>query len=148
MKYLLPLPLLLLACTSDDTLPEDSAEIVQSDPFCVAYAEAGTEDIVDGTDPTSSSGRVFGQLVTGVVTDPFDPNFVSFVDYILENTVTGGMPTVGRTDGEGHFTESLGPGTWHIKTSGHQSVYYCAADQEFTVVAGKLTRVCVDMNCE
>lgn len=143
---LLPV-LLAVACTNGDA-PQDSEDILQAEPFCVTYDEAGSVLMEDGLDPTASSGRVVGQLITGVVTDPHDPVFVSFVDYILENVDVGGLPTVGRTDADGFFTESLGPGTWHFKTSGHQSSYYCAADQTFTISAAKLTRVCVDMNCE
>lgn len=146
-NYCLALIPLAMAC-SDSDVPEDSYEIIEAEPFCVDYSEAGDVTMDDGVNTDSTSGRVFGQLVTGVVVDPHDPVFVSFVDYIVENVDMGGLPTVGRTDGEGHFTESLGPGHWHFKTSGHQGAYYCAADQDFTINAGQLTRVCVDMNCE
>ncbi|MCB9762207.1 MAG: hypothetical protein H6739_20575 [Alphaproteobacteria bacterium] len=125
----------------------DSAPI-EVEGFCTDYtAEADSVSLEEGNEG-ATSGQVQGRLIQGVVADPSDPRFVSFVDYIMDNLDVGGQPTVGRTDADGYFTETLGAGNWHIKTSGHQGSYYCAADLDFTVISGRITRLCVDMNCQ
>ena len=52
-----------------------------------------------------------------------------------------------RATTEGRFTATLGAGNWLIQTSGHQGSYYCAQETVFQVQAGKLTKLCIDMNC-
>lgn len=138
---------LLLACTGPTAPGVDSADTAIFDDFCSVYAEAGTTQLEDGS-ADSTSGQVSGQFVQGVLADARDPQFVAFVDYLLENVDVGGQATRGRTDADGRFTATLGGGNWEIKTSGHQGSYYCAQESTFAIVAGKVTLLCVDMNCE
>ncbi|MCB9795183.1 MAG: hypothetical protein H6741_20970 [Alphaproteobacteria bacterium] len=144
---------LLLLCAAackdngDHTGVYDTAPIEIED-FCTSYSEADSAQLEDIEGSSTTNGRVIGRLIQGVVADPVDPRFVSFVDYLIDNLDVGGQPTVGRTDADGYFTETLGSGNWRIKTSGHQSSYYCAASYEFVVQSNKVSRLCVDMNCE
>ena len=140
--------LFLLACIgSSDNPGADSADTAIFDDFCASYAEAGSNKLEDGSGSTTS-GQIQGQFVQGVLADARDPQFVAFVDYLLENVDVGGQATRGRTDADGRFTATLGQGNWQIKTSGHQGSYYCAQESTFAVVAGKVTLLCIDMNCE
>lgn len=141
------LGLLLLAtvaCTKDDPTPDSQPLVLE--PFCTGYAEADTQRVDEGDG--GSSGQVLGQLLTAASEDPFDPNYVGFVEVLLDNLDVGGAPTLTQTDGEGRFTLSLGPGRWRVKTSVQEGGYLCQAAYEFNVLAGRLTRLCVDMRCE
>ena len=110
---------LLAACEDKGTTPFDTG-LELGDPFCETYGEANssllTEEPIDGP-----SGLISGTLVQGVVTDPHDPQYVAFVDYLLENLDVGGQPTVGRTNAEGRFTATLGPGNWRTVLSSSKS---------------------------
>ncbi len=138
--------LLFFSCTPSN-LP-DSADTAIFDEFCSVFAEAGDTRLEDGSGDSTSSGQIQGQFVQDVLVDARDPQFVAFVDYLLENVDVGGQATRGRTDAVGRFTATLGQGNWQIKTSGHQGSYYCAQESTFAIVAGKVTLLCVDMNCE
>ena len=111
---------LLVACSSDAADGSDTGIPLEEHPFCEDYSEANTAEVEQLGDG-SGSGYALGQMVQGVVQDPHDPAYVGFVDYILDNVNSGGVQTLGRTDQEGRFNETLGPGQWHIKTSGHQA---------------------------
>lgn len=142
-NILMALGLTVAGC--DDKAPVQDT-YVEADTFCTTYDQANTAVLQEG-ELDNPSGRVVGQLIQNVVTDPLDPQYVGFVDYLLENLDVGGQPTVGRTDADGRLSATLGPGSWNIKTSGNQGVYYCAAEYAFTVNPSRTTRVCVDMNC-
>ncbi len=99
------------------------------------------------TTGTGTSGQVVGQFIQDVVVDPRDPQYVAFLDYLLDNQDVGGASSRGRTDAEGRFTATLGAGNWQVQTSGHQGSYYCAQETVFQVQAGKLTKLCINMDC-
>lgn len=138
-----PLLLLLAACTKGEPAPDSEPLVIE--PFCTSYAEADTQRIDEGDG--GASGQVLGQLLTAVSEDPFDPNYVGFVEVLIDNLDVGGAPTLSQTDGEGRFTVSLGPGRWQVKTSVQEGGYLCQSAYAFDVLAGRLTRVCVDMRC-
>lgn len=139
------LPLfLLLACNDDDALVDSGPLEVAT--YCDTPVQADTVQVEDG-DGDSASGAVLGRLQTKVFTDVNDPQFVGFVDYLIENRDVGGAAQRGRTDGDGNFTERLGSGNWTLKLGGYQSSYHCAREFDFAVQAGKTTRLCVDMGC-
>jgi hypothetical protein len=135
--------ILLLACTDVTTDTSDSAVV---DDFCTSTADAGTSSLEEGTG-TGTSGQVVGQFIQDVVVDPRDPQYVAFLDYLLDNQDVGGASSRGRTDAEGRFTATLGAGNWQVQTSGHQGSYYCAQETVFQVQAGKLTKLCINMDC-
>lgn len=139
------LPLILLMACSDDDLSGDSGSLEVS-TYCDTPAQADTVQVEDG-DGDLSSGVVLGRLQTNVVNDVNDPQYVGFVDYLIENRDVGGAAQRGRSDGDGNFNERLGSGNWRIKLGGYQSSYYCAKEFDFSVQAGKVTRACVDMGC-
>jgi len=138
---------LLLACTNSDAPVLDTSDSAYVDDFCTTAGEGGDNKLEDGTGE-GTSGQIRGQFIQSVLADARDPQFVAFVDYLLENRDVGGQATRGRTDGDGKFTATLGAGNWRIRTSGHQGSYYCSQETDFAVVAGKVTVLCVDMNCE
>lgn len=139
------IPLILLVACSDDALPVDSGSLEVS-TYCDKPVQADTIQVEDG-DGDPSSGVVLGRLQTSVATNVNDPQFVSFVDYLIQNRDVGGAAQRGRSDVDGNFTERLGNGNWRIKLGGYQSDYYCATEFDFSVQAGKTTRACVDMGC-
>lgn len=134
---------LLLAC-SDDALTDSGPLEVST--YCDKPVQADTVQVEDG-DGDSASGVVLGRLQTNVVTNVNDPQYVGFVDYLIENRDVGGAAQRGRSDVDGNFTERLGSGNWRIKLGGYQSSYYCAKEFDFSVQAGKTVRACVDMGC-
>lgn len=138
--------LLLLACTDGTDAPIDTSDSGAEDTFCTSYSQAGANKLEDGSGD-GTSGHVKGQFIQGVSDDPRDPQFVAFVDYLIENVDVGGQATRGRTDQDGAFAGTLGGGNWLIKTSGHQGSYDCAQETTFAVTPGKITVLCIDMAC-
>lgn len=136
--------MLLLACTTDDTTSVDTGLEIQES--CTTAAEFDTIQVEEG-DGDASSGLVLGRLMTDVVVDYNDPQYVGFVDYLIENRDVGGTAQRGRSDADGNFTERLGAGNWRIKISTYQSSYLCATEFDLAVQAGKTTRACIDMAC-
>ena len=138
---------LVLGCTNTSDAPIDTVDSGMVDTFCTSYEQAGANKLEDGSGD-ATSGHVKGQFIQGVSDDPRDPQFVAFVDYLIENVDVGGQATRGRTDQDGAFAGTLGGGNWLIKTSGHQGSYSCGQETTFAVTPGKVTVLCIDMNCQ
>jgi len=114
--------------------------------YCEAMTDANTSYVEYGGG-SSSSGLVYGRLITDESDDIHDPNFVGFVEYTLESVDVGGSQTPGETEMDGDFAETLGAGTWLYKLSDTRPPYTCSNEYEFEVEAGDTTYLCIDVNC-
>ncbi len=135
----------LLAC-GGGTTPEPDTANTASDPFCSELSEGGVIQQEEGG-ATGASGRVFVRVITTESADPRDPLYVAFKDYAMENVVTGGVATTGKTSGDGIVEEVLGEGTWSFRAAYPRGSRVCTATLELPVVAGQTTRGCAVMTC-
>jgi len=144
------LPVLVLFCASCNGAGTDTAdpEDTDIDRFCDEIADADAYELREG-DIAGANGSLFGQVITDEADDPYNPNFVAQVTYILENLDVGGSPRYGESNDIGEIVATLGAGRWRIQLSNNRVAGYdCYNDQEFVIEAGQITELCLDVACE
>lgn len=124
--------------TIDDTSSDDGE-------FCSTLADGNTYQTLDAGG-NATSGDLVIRVITGESTDPYDPLYVAFKDYSLESSV-GGVPTTGRTTGDGLVDLLLGAGDWHFTAAYTRGSTTCLAELDFPVAANTTTYGCPVMVC-
>ena len=137
------LSLLLVACHE-----EEGDTGVQVTPFCYSL-EDGDSWMFEGEGGGETSGRFEGNLITDYSDDIFDPDYVAYVEYVVENLDIGGTTQqYGHTDNVGIFEGSGAPGLWAFTAGTQVGDATCSAYTEFQVEVGTTTRVCAVMHCQ
>ena len=132
-----------LACSgSTGTGGDDTAG---SGEFCSTLADGNTYQTLN-SGGNGTSGDLVVRVITSESTDPYDPLFVAFKDYSLESE-GGGVPTTGRTSGDGLVDVLLGAGNWTFTAAYARGSTTCLATLAFPVDPNTTTYACPVMDC-
>lgn len=131
----------LVACAAGD-----SATGAAPEDFCATLDDSDQYRVDPGAS-TESGGDLVLRVLNAQTDDPYDPQWIAFVDYTLEPTSTTGAQTPGRTSGDGLVERPLGQGTWLFKASKPRGSSACLAQIEFPLDSGQTTRACAVMRC-
>ncbi len=128
---------------------EENTDTGQSlPPFCYSLEDGETWRF-EGSGGGETSGSFDGNLITDFSEDIFDPDYVAYVEYVVENLDVGGTTQqYGRTDNVGIFQGTGAPGLWAFTAGTQVGDATCSAYTEFQVEVGTTTRVCAVMHCQ
>lgn len=136
--------LLAFAACSGSTGPIDD-DTAQSGEFCSTLADGNTTQVLP-SGGNGTSGDVVIRVITNESTDVYDPLYVAFKDYTFESAA-GGVPTTGRTSGDGLVDVLLGAGSWTFTAAYTRGSTTCLATVDFDVAVNTTTYGCPVMDC-